>query len=77
MRGNIFLNMKAPSRPSFIERIVSSIGSVTSLVVHTILFAASFLLAITGLVDWSFMLLICRPSFPSKLFISLFSSRSR
>jgi uncharacterized membrane protein len=45
-------------KPSPIERIVASIGSVASLILHTVVFFASFMISVFGLVEWSFMLLI-------------------
>lgn len=43
---------------TIIERTTAWIGSVQSLAIHTIVFFASFTLALTGVVSWSFMLLI-------------------
>lgn len=44
--------------PTTFERIVASIGSVRSLVIHTIVFAFSFLAALVGLIEWEIMLLV-------------------
>jgi methyl-accepting chemotaxis protein len=41
-----------------IERFTTWIGSVPSLITHTVVFASSFILSVSGLVEWSFMLLI-------------------
>ena len=41
-----------------VEKVTSWVGSVSSLVIHTVVFASSFLLAVSGLVPWSFMLLV-------------------
>ncbi len=41
-----------------VEKVTSWIGSIPSLVIHTVVFASSFLLAVSGLVPWSFMLLV-------------------
>lgn len=46
-----------PSK-SPVERIISNIGSVASLVIHTIVFAASFLLTAFGIVPLDLMLLV-------------------
>ena len=43
---------------TIIEKITTGVGSVPSLIIHTLLFASSFLLSITDLVPWSFMLLV-------------------
>lgn len=47
-----------PVPPSTFERIVAFIGSVRSLVIHTIIFAFSFLAALIGLIEWEIMLLV-------------------
>lgn len=52
---------KAPKpvyTPTSIERIVSLIGSVYSLAIHTLVFAVFFLVAALGLVAWEIMLLV-------------------
>ena len=41
-----------------VEKLTTWIGSIPSLVVHTIAFISSFVLAVAGIVSWSFMLLI-------------------
>jgi uncharacterized protein YoxC len=41
-----------------VEKMTAWIGSVPSLILHTVIFASSFLLAVFGLVEWSFMLLV-------------------
>ena len=41
-----------------VERITAGIGSVASLIMHTVVFMSSFLLAISGFISWSFMLLV-------------------
>lgn len=43
---------------TFVEKIIGGVGSVASLIVHTLLFIISFALAITGLVSWNTMLLV-------------------
>lgn len=50
--------MKAPQTKSLIERAIESIGSVPSLLVHTVLFMISFGLSFMGLVKWETMLLV-------------------
>lgn len=47
-----------PAPPTLFERIVASIGSVRSLVIHTIVFSSSFLIALLGIVEWEIMLLV-------------------
>ena len=47
-----------PVPPTTLERIVVYIGSVKSLLIHTIVFASSFLLALLGIVEWEIMLLV-------------------
>lgn len=44
--------------PANIERVVSSIGSSGSLIVHTVLFAGFFLSALIGIIEWEIMLLV-------------------
>lgn len=41
-----------------IERIIASVGSVYSLIIHTAVFLSFFLLALLGVVSWSTMLLV-------------------
>ena len=47
-----------PHKPDFFEKATRWIGSVPSIITHTVVFASSFLLAVSGLVNWSFMLLV-------------------
>ncbi|MES2931108.1 MAG: hypothetical protein V4682_00225 [Patescibacteria group bacterium] len=47
-----------PIPPTTLERIVVYIGSVKSLLIHTIVFASSFLIALLGIVEWEIMLLV-------------------
>lgn len=49
---------RAPYVPNAVERIVSSVGSVQSLFVHSAAFAAFFLLAVFGILSWELMLLV-------------------
>ncbi len=44
--------------PHGIDKVISAVGSVSSLLIHTCLFASAFLLALFGVVEWSIMLLI-------------------
>ena len=44
--------------PHPIERLTVWIGSVTSLIVHTIVFASAFLIAVIGLASWDTVLLV-------------------
>lgn len=41
-----------------VEKIIAGVGSVPSLLIHTVLFAGSFVSAVVGIVDWSAMLLV-------------------
>lgn len=41
-----------------IERITMSVGSVSSLILHTLFFVASFAIGASGLISWSMVLLI-------------------
>jgi uncharacterized protein YlxW (UPF0749 family) len=43
---------------TLVEKLTTWIGSLQSLVVHTLVFACSFIFALTGVVSWSFMLLV-------------------
>jgi uncharacterized protein YoxC len=45
-------------KKSFVERIISGIGSPISLVIHTIAFLMFFILSLSGLLAWNIMLLI-------------------
>jgi TolA-binding protein len=47
-----------PTEPTGIERIVASVGSVGSLVVHSLAFVGFFLLSIFGIISWELMLLV-------------------
>ncbi len=47
------MQQKAP-----VEKLTSWIGSVPSLILHTLVFASAFVLAVLHVVDWSFMLLV-------------------
>jgi TolA-binding protein len=49
---------RAPYVPNVIERIVASVGSVGSLLVHSAAFALFFLLAVFGVLSWDRMLLV-------------------
>ena len=49
---------KQTHTPDFFEKATRWIGSVPSIITHTVVFASSFVLAISGLVPWSFMLLV-------------------
>ncbi|HRH55779.1 MAG TPA: hypothetical protein PK609_02855 [Candidatus Paceibacterota bacterium] len=44
--------------PNVVERIVATVGSVPSLLVHSAAFAAFFLLAVFGILTWELMLLV-------------------
>ncbi len=44
--------------PTPIERIIESIGSVYSLIAHTVVFALCFLTAAVGIIKWELMLLV-------------------
>lgn len=50
--------MKQPREETFIERAIDAIGSVPSLIIHTIWFIVSFALALFGFVAWDHMLLV-------------------
>lgn len=52
------MRSRTPYVPNVIERIVASIGSVASLLLHSVAFAAFFLLAVTGILSWELMLLV-------------------
>lgn len=52
-------DMKQPRGPiPFTERITRGIGSVTSLVIHTVIFIVSFAAVVFGLLDFNTMLLV-------------------
>jgi peptidoglycan hydrolase CwlO-like protein len=42
----------------FVEKMIAGIGSVTSLILHTIVFVLFFYLSLSGTVSWSTMLLV-------------------
>lgn len=51
--------MKAPRpAPTFFERITKSVGSPTSVIIHTAFFICVFLLGVLGLADWDMVLLV-------------------
>ena len=50
--------MKLTPAPTLIERLVEWIGSAFSLVVHTVLFFAAFLLGILHIASWEIILLV-------------------
>jgi len=43
---------------TFVEKIIGGVGSVPSLIVHTLVFASSFVLPVLGFASWSTMLLV-------------------
>ncbi|MFA6278940.1 MAG: hypothetical protein WCS97_01775 [Candidatus Paceibacterota bacterium] len=43
---------------TFVERIIAGVGSVPSLVLHTLIFMFFFLSAFTGTISWGTMLLV-------------------
>ena len=43
---------------TFVEKIIGGVGSVPSLIVHTLVFASSFVLSVLGFASWSTMLLV-------------------
>lgn len=50
--------MKNHSQAPFVEKAITSIGSIASLVLHTIFFFVSFMLSILDIVEWQTMLLV-------------------
>lgn len=52
------MRTRTPYVPNVIERVVASVGSVGSLVIHSIAFASFFLLAVFGILSWELMLLV-------------------
>lgn len=50
--------MKSHSQAPFVEKAITSIGSIASLVLHTIFFTVAFLLSVLQLVEWQTMLLV-------------------
>ena len=57
MDDNVWHTMNMQPK-TIVEKITASIGSVFSLIFHTLLFIASFLSALLGLVSWDIMLLV-------------------
>jgi TolA-binding protein len=51
------MRKERPKTP-FIEAAIASIGSVASLILHSIFFVACFLLSLLGIVEWQMMLLV-------------------
>ena len=49
---------KQHAQTPFVEKAISSIGSMGSLILHTIFFSGSFLLSVIGIVEWQVMLLV-------------------
>ena len=49
---------KEHKQTPFVEKAIASIGSIASLVFHSIFFLGSFALAILGIVEWQVMLLV-------------------
>lgn len=47
-----------PAPPTGVELVVANIGSTKSLIVHTAVFAACFLAALIGVIEWDRMLLV-------------------
>lgn len=43
---------------TFVEKVIAGVGSTPSLIVHTLLFLSSFLLALVGVFQWDIMLLV-------------------
>ncbi len=50
--------MKTPQKPLFIERATSWIGSVPSLILHTVVFLGAFSLGIIHAASWEIILLV-------------------
>jgi uncharacterized membrane protein len=55
---SVITSINVPSPFSSIDAFIASVGSVTSLVIHTAVFAAFFVAAIGGWVGWDQMLLV-------------------
>ena len=53
MCDTVFMPPKMP-----VERITAWIGSIASLIIHTLVFASSFLFAAFGFISWGLMLLV-------------------
>lgn len=47
-----------PQEPTAVERIVAGVGSTPSLIAHTAVFTAFFLIAFLGIIEWELMLLV-------------------
>ncbi|MBY0110524.1 hemolysin XhlA family protein [Patescibacteria group bacterium] len=50
--------MKLPHAPTPVERLTRAIGSVASLIAHTIAFAIAFSLGVFGIASWEIVLLV-------------------
>lgn len=50
--------MKQPRAKTLIERAIEAIGSVPSLIIHTIWFIVCFALSVFRIIDWQTMLLV-------------------
>ncbi len=50
--------MKEHAHTPFVEKTITSIGSISSLIIHTLLFAGAFLLSVFELIAWETMLLV-------------------
>lgn len=49
---------KEHAQTPFVEKAIASIGSIASLVFHTIFFVVAFSLSILGIIEWQLMLLV-------------------
>jgi len=52
------LQQKTPEPAIIVSRVTSWVGSVESLIIHTGVFMAVFLLGIAGIASWDFLLLV-------------------
>ncbi|MFZ1987428.1 MAG: DUF1003 domain-containing protein [Minisyncoccia bacterium] len=52
------MNRTKEYKPTIVEKITTNVGSVPSLVMHTLVFASFFGLSIEGVVSWDLMFLI-------------------
>ncbi len=50
--------MKTPRAISIVERITTWTGSVSSVIVHTLLFLGAFAIGIVGIAEWEIVLLV-------------------
>lgn len=50
--------MKAPHQQTLVDLITASVGSVASLVIHTLAFLAAFALGFFGILAWDLVLLV-------------------